>query len=106
MFAINNRFELVSSAPETNKASLRGVRSILTIATYTPNLVCISQTDDRTTTLCALLQKSVRTISQMSQATHVKMECGCRIFYCIKTPHCWSMSISLSHNEQWFVPHN
>jgi hypothetical protein len=19
---------------------------------------------------------------------------------------CWSMSISLSHNEQWFVPHN
>lgn len=38
MFAITNRFELVSSAPETNRASLRGVITILPTAIHTQQI--------------------------------------------------------------------
>jgi len=38
---------LVPSKPETNKTNSRGVSTILPTATYTPNLVCTSQTDDK-----------------------------------------------------------
>jgi hypothetical protein len=40
--------ELVSSAPETDRTNSGGVSTILPTATYIPNLVCTSQTDDRT----------------------------------------------------------
>jgi hypothetical protein len=40
--------ELVSSAPETDRTNSGGVSTILPMATYTPNLVCTSQTDDGT----------------------------------------------------------
>jgi hypothetical protein len=40
--------ELVSSAPETDRTNSGGVSTILPMATYTPNSVCTSQTDDRT----------------------------------------------------------
>jgi hypothetical protein len=41
--------ELVSSAPETDRTNSGGVSSILPTATYIPNSVCTSQTDDGTT---------------------------------------------------------
>jgi hypothetical protein len=41
--------ELVSSAPETDRTNSGGVSTILSIATYTPNSACTSQTDDGTT---------------------------------------------------------
>jgi hypothetical protein len=40
---------LVCSAPETDKTNSRGVSTILPTATYIPNSVCTSQTDDGTT---------------------------------------------------------
>jgi hypothetical protein len=40
--------ELVSSAPETDRTNSGGVNTILPTATYTPNSVCTSQTDDGT----------------------------------------------------------
>jgi hypothetical protein len=42
--------ELVSSAPETDRTNSGRVSTILPTATYTPNSVCTSQTDDGTTT--------------------------------------------------------
>jgi hypothetical protein len=42
------RLELVSSAPETDKTNSRGVSTILPAATYIPNSVRTSRTDDRT----------------------------------------------------------
>jgi hypothetical protein len=42
--------ELVSSAPEINRTNSGRVSTILPAATYTPNSVCTSQTDDGTTT--------------------------------------------------------
>ena len=41
--------ELVSLVPETDKTNSGGVSTILPTATYTPNSVCTSQTDDGTT---------------------------------------------------------
>jgi hypothetical protein len=40
--------ELVSSAPETDRTNSGGVSTILPTATYIPNSVCTSQTDDGT----------------------------------------------------------
>jgi hypothetical protein len=41
--------ELVSSTPETDRTNSGGVSTILPTATYIPNSVCTSQTDDGTT---------------------------------------------------------
>jgi hypothetical protein len=47
--------ELVTSAPETDRTNSGGVSAILPTATYTPNSVCTSQTDDGTTATHASL---------------------------------------------------
>jgi hypothetical protein len=49
--------ELVSSTPKTDRTNFGGVSTILPIATYTPNSVCTSQTDDETTTPHASLPR-------------------------------------------------
>jgi hypothetical protein len=47
--------ELVSSAPKTDMTNSGGVSTILPTATYTPNSVHTSRTDDGTTTSHTLL---------------------------------------------------
>jgi len=46
---------LVPLAPETDKTNSRGVSTVLSTATYTPNSVCTSQIDDRVAAPHALL---------------------------------------------------
>jgi hypothetical protein len=47
--------ELVSSTPKIDRTNSGGVSTILPTATYTPNSVCTSQTDDGTTAPHVLL---------------------------------------------------
>jgi hypothetical protein len=47
-FVFRKKPILVCSAPETDKTNSRGVSTILLAATYTPNSVYTSQTDDGT----------------------------------------------------------
>ena len=69
---------MVSSVPETDRTNSGGVSTILPTATYTPNLVCTSQTDDGTTTSHAslpyiiVLSNSPKTLCMvpMPEASH------------------------------------